>query len=109
MKYYYDQKHPLLVLQLGQEAYIRLHYGYKLPGVPNRKLDQQHAGPFTVKRMVGPNAYELELLQTMKIHSVISVAQLRHVLLTQIPRNARPRIRPRLWKLKGIQTIGKVI
>ena len=56
--------------------YLRLHKGYHLPSKLTKKLSQQRAGPFLVKRRVGRLAYELELPDNMAIHPVVSVAQL---------------------------------
>ena len=72
----YDKKHTALHLKEGSYAYLKLHHGYKIPGLTNRKLSQQRAGPFKVLQKVGSLAYRLELPPTMRIHPVISVAQL---------------------------------
>ncbi|KAF3013777.1 hypothetical protein E8E14_010356 [Neopestalotiopsis sp. 37M] len=42
---------------VGNEVYLRLHGGYKLPGNPPRKWSSQRAGPFTVMRRIGDMAY----------------------------------------------------
>ena len=57
-------------------AFLRLHHGYNLPHKPNKKLSNQRAGPFLIKRRVGNLAYELDLPPAWKIHPVISIAQL---------------------------------
>ena len=72
----YDKKHTALYLKEGSYAYLKLHHGYKIPGLTNRKLSQQRAGPFKVLEKVGNLAYRLQLPSTMRIHPVISVAQL---------------------------------
>lgn len=72
MKRQYDAKHQPLRLQSGDQAYVRLHKGFQVAGV-HRKLGQQYAGPFLVKRPVGNNAYELDLPVEWKIHPVISI------------------------------------
>ena len=59
---------------------LKLHHGYCIPGVKNRKLSIQRSiqrvGRFKIKRRVSPLAYELELPPNMKIHPVISVTNL---------------------------------
>jgi hypothetical protein len=55
---------------------LKLHYGYRIPDVKNRKLSIQRVGRFKIKRRVSPLAYELELPPNMKIHPVISVTNL---------------------------------
>ena len=45
---------------------------------PNRrKLVHRFIGPYTIVRMVGPNAVELDLPRDMKIHDVINVSRLK--------------------------------
>ena len=72
----YDSLHKMKRFKSGDRVFLRLHHGYTLPDVTNRKLSNQRAGPFKVVRKIGYLAYELELPSTMKIHNVISVAQL---------------------------------
>ena len=76
MKARYDSKHLNVNLKKGDEAFLRLHNGYSIPGLSNRKLSQQRVGPFKVLAKVGRLAYRLQLPPVMKIHPVISVAQL---------------------------------
>lgn len=86
----YDAKHTPLTLDIGDQVFLRLHKGYRLPGNPSRKLSQQRAGPFKVLRRVGKLAYEIELPPRWKIHPVISVAQ-----LSPAPQQEDPFHRPR--------------
>jgi hypothetical protein len=59
---------------------LKLHHGYCIPGVKNRKLSIQRSiqrvGRFEIKRRVSPLAYEPELPPNMKIHPIISVTNL---------------------------------
>ena len=71
----YDSTHKALNLREGSMAYLRLHHGYSIPGV-NPKLSNQRVGPFKVLKKVGNLAYQLELPDIMRIHPVISIAQL---------------------------------
>ena len=75
-KHRYDGKHTPLSVKPGDKVYLRLHHGYKIAGEGNHKLHQQRAGPFEVLRKVGNLAYELKLSPIMKIHPVVSIAQL---------------------------------
>lgn len=72
----YDSKHVPLIMQPGDQVFVTLHKGYNLPGVDNKKLSNQRAGPFKVLERKGPNAYKLELPPTWKINPVISVTML---------------------------------
>ena len=44
-----------------------------------RKIGPQRVGPFPIKRKVGHLAYELTLPSDMRIHPVISIAQLERI------------------------------
>ena len=71
----YDDTHKSINLKEGSLVYLRLHHGYSIPGV-NPKLSNQRVGPFKVLKKVGNLAYKLELPDLMRIHPVISIAQL---------------------------------
>ena len=71
----YDDTHTRINIQSGSRVFLRLHNGYSIPGV-NGKLAQQRVGPFKVIERVGQLAYRLELPPVMRIHPVISIAQL---------------------------------
>lgn len=87
----YDKKHVALNLQEGAAVYLKLHHGYRIPGLVNRKLSQQRVGPFKILQKVGNLAYRLELPPTVKIHPVVSVAQLEPLPPKPDPYNrARP-------------------
>lgn len=72
----YDKLHTALHLKPGDLVYLKLHHGYKIPGLSNRKLSQQRVGPFKILAKVGNLAYKLDLPPTMLVHPVISIAQL---------------------------------
>ena len=72
MKIVTDKKRLDFSLAVGDKAYLRLHKGYHLPGIPKAKLGQQRVGPFEVVAVVGSNAYKLKLPDSWKIWPVIS-------------------------------------
>ena len=76
MKARYDARHLPLNLKEGDEVFLKLHQGYSIPGLANRKLSQQRVGPFKILAKVGTLAYRLQLPPVMRIHPVVSVAQL---------------------------------
>jgi hypothetical protein len=76
MKHHYDRRHTAITLKVGESAYLRLHHGYTIPGLHNKKLSNQRVGPFNIVRKVGNLAYELSLPPNMKIHPVVSIAHL---------------------------------
>ncbi|SLM34970.1 reverse partial [Lasallia pustulata] len=61
----YNWKHKKLDLKEGDLVYLRLHHGYNLPGMGNRKLSNQQTGPFKIVKKVGSLAYKLELPRTI--------------------------------------------
>jgi hypothetical protein len=42
-----------------------------------RKLTERYVGPYRIKRIVNPNAYELELPASLRIHPVINISHLK--------------------------------
>ena len=72
----YDAKHIGLELAVGGYVYLCLYNGYTISGLINRKLNQQRVGSFKILEKIGTLVYRLELPLVMKIHSVISIAQL---------------------------------
>ena len=72
----YDKNHTDLEFEVGDRAYLRLHRGYTLPDMANKKLSNQRVGQFEIVRKIGKLAYKLQLPPVMKIHPVVSIAQL---------------------------------
>lgn len=72
----YDRKHQSMFLKVGDYALLRLHKGYKLPAMINKKLSQQYAGSFKILERIGRLAYRLDIPEHWKIHNVFSIAQL---------------------------------
>ncbi len=75
-KYYYDKDHTPRFFREGDLVNLRLHRGYSLPSIENKKLGQQFAGPLRVLERVGRLAYRLDIPSNWRIHDVISVAHL---------------------------------
>lgn len=57
---------------------------------PARKLDWKNLGRFSVKRVLSPWAYELELPETMKVHPVFHVSLLTRVADDPLPGQVQP-------------------
>lgn len=76
MKQQYALQHQQRSFKVGNKVNLRLHRGYTLPAVKNKKLQQQFVGPLTVKRQIGRLAYEIDIPSNWKIHHVISIAHL---------------------------------
>ena len=76
MKVYYDFRHKLLLLNSENKIYFRFNKSYKLSN-HHKKLSQQRCEFFLVKRKVERLAYELNLFSNWRIHSIISITQLK--------------------------------
>lgn len=57
---------------------------------PQKKLDWKNLGPFTVKRVISPYAYELDLPASMRIHPVFNVTLLRPASDDPVPGQRQP-------------------
>jgi len=49
---------------------------YQMVGRRTEKLTERFVGPYKIKKIVLPNAVELELPSTVKIHSVVNVSRI---------------------------------
>lgn len=76
MKEYYDAKHLPQFFDTGNLVNLRLHKGYRVPGITSKKIGPQLVGPFKIVERIGRLAYRLELPENMLIHDVISIAYL---------------------------------
>jgi hypothetical protein len=79
-KKYADQHRREMVFKVGDKVLLssaNVRFIHK--NVASSKLTSKKLGPFTVKRIVSPVAYELELPPQLRIHPVIHVEKLeRH-------------------------------
>ena len=80
MKIYYDVKHVSLLLKSENKTYLRLHKKYSLSNNHSKKLSTQRCDSFIIKRRVERLVYELKLFSTWRMHSVISMTQLKSVI-----------------------------
>src|SRR5204862_2013991 len=77
MKYCYDKHHILLLLNSDDLVMLKLHHKYHVSDVKNKKLSIQQVRHFSIKQQVSFLIYKLDLSSNMKIHSVISVTNLK--------------------------------
>lgn len=76
-KFRVDMSRLPMEFKVGEMVLLVLYKGYKLPEkLIARKFSVQRIGPFKILEKIGQNAYRLELPPFMKIHDVVSVAQL---------------------------------
>src|SRR5947207_8790739 len=77
MKHHYNKHHILLLLNSDDLVMLKLHHEYCVSNVKNKKLLIQQVRHFSIKQQVFSLVYELDLSSNMKIHSVISVTNLK--------------------------------
>src|SRR5205814_9351269 len=77
MKHCYNKHHILLLLNSDDLVMLKLHHRYHVSDVKNKKLSIQQVRCFSIKQQVSSLVYELDLSSNMKIHSVISVTNLK--------------------------------
>src|SRR5947207_8040837 len=77
MKHHYNKHHILLLLNSDDLIMLKLHHEYCVSDVKNKKLLIQQVRCFSIKQQIFSLVYELDLSLNMKIHSVISVTNLK--------------------------------
>src|SRR5436190_15270720 len=77
MKYCYNKHHILLLLNSDDLVILKLHHEYCVSDVKNKKLLIQQVECFSIKQQVFFLIYKLDLSSNMKIHSVISITNLK--------------------------------
>jgi hypothetical protein len=94
--HYVDQHRREVTFAVGDRVllsteHLRLVGNHRTP-----KFTFKYIGPFLIKRVVGPNAYELDLPANLEIHPVLNISRLkpyRDGFLTH-PTRAQPHHRP---------------
>jgi len=77
-------------MKVGDYAMLRLHKGYKLPSISNKKLSQQYTGPFKIIEPIGRLAYRLDIPPHWSVHNVFSIAHLEPTSPPQDDPSGRP-------------------
>ena len=73
----YDFRHKSLNLKSEQKVFIRFHKNYKQSDLTNRKFSKQKIKSTTIVKKIKKLTYKLNIFFSWKIHSVISVIQLK--------------------------------
>jgi hypothetical protein len=78
-KRYADQRRRDVQFKPGDAVLLSTEH-LRLAGDDSRtpKLSAKFIGPFTIKRVVNSNAYELELPPSLQIHPVLNISRLKH-------------------------------
>lgn len=82
------RRQPARRYQVGQPVWLDARNIRTLR--PQKKLDWKYLGPFHIKKVVSPHAYELELPASIRIHPVFNVSLLRPVAEDMIPGQRQP-------------------
>ena len=72
----YDAMHKTLKFKVDDKMYLRLHHDYTILDLSNHKLSKQRVKLFSIIEKIDNLAFRLQLFSVMKIHSVVSIAQL---------------------------------
>ena len=75
----YDRYHISLLLNSEDFVILKLHHEYYISDVKNKKFFIQQVDCFFIKWWVSLLAYKLKLLTNMKIHSMMSIINLKFV------------------------------
>ena len=73
----YDQFYCLMKLQLKLTTYFRLHQKYIIFDLLNKNFFNQRIKSFKIIKKIETFIYKLKLSEIIKIHSIISIAQLK--------------------------------
>jgi hypothetical protein len=74
---YADQGRREVHLQVGQRVFLSTHHLNLKSKEQTKKLLGKYIGPFPVKRVINPVAYELELPDHLHIHPVFHISKLK--------------------------------
>ena len=78
VKKHHNKEHKLIKFNVDDKVYLNLHQGYKLgKNDSHHKLGVQCTGSYRVLEQIGNLAYWLKLSETMQIHNVVSMTQLK--------------------------------
>jgi Chromo (CHRromatin Organisation MOdifier) domain len=85
---YYDRKHEPMTFSVGDKVWL-MAKNIKTRR-PNKKLDHQRLGPFTIIMKRGLQSYRLDLPEAYKIHPVFHVSLLERYITNTIPGRVLP-------------------
>jgi len=93
---YADQHRRDVEFNVGDRVLLSVEHLRIVGDGRSPKLQSKYIGPFTIIRVVGSNAYELDLPPTMRIHPVLNISRLKayHDGSTTHPDRLLPHSRP---------------
>ena len=75
--HYADQHRRESSFQVGDEVLLSTAHLKMVGAARTPKFSSKYIGPFRIKRVVGANAYELDLPPQMQIHPVLNISRLK--------------------------------
>ena len=75
----YDEIHKAMKLKIDDKMYLRLHHDYTIFDLSNHKLTEQRMRSFSIIEKIDNLVFRLQLSFVMKIHFVVSIAQLESI------------------------------
>jgi hypothetical protein len=75
--HYADQHRRDVTFKVGDRVLLSTEHLKMMGDRRTPKFTFKFIGPFTIKRVVGPNAYELDLPERMEIHPVLNISRLK--------------------------------
>src|SRR5271170_7205419 len=104
---YYDAKHKRVEFSVGDKVWLssanistqRL----------SKKLDWKRLGPFTITEQISTQAYRLQLLASMKIHSMFHVSLLKPYHPFTIPDRSQPPPQPIIMKSESEYEMEEIL
>jgi hypothetical protein len=76
-RHYADQRRREVKFAVGDRVLLSTEHLKLIGDRRTPKFAAKYIGPFNIKRVVGSNAYELELPPTMQIHPVLNISRLK--------------------------------
>ena len=75
----YDEIHKTMKFKIDDKMYLRLHHDYTILDLFNHKLTKQRVEFFFIIEKIDNLVFKLQLFFVMKIHFVVSIAQLESI------------------------------
>jgi hypothetical protein len=93
---YADQHRRDVAFRVGDRVLLSVEHLQVVGDGRSPKLQSKYIGPFAITRVVGSNAYELDLPPTMRIHPVLNISRLKayHDGAATHPHRSLPHSRP---------------
>ncbi|KAF7777779.1 hypothetical protein Agabi119p4_3851 [Agaricus bisporus var. burnettii] len=76
MRRYVDRGRGEAVKYKEGDKVLLATWDLQIQGRPTRKLMEKFIGPYVIKKVISPNAVELDLPQSIRIHPVVNVSRI---------------------------------